>query len=239
MVPFFVQINVPPPPPVILLYRKKRLQVFISSLFDKMPERERRYHPNIIITGTPGCGKTSHAISIASQLGSPYEHISVSDAAKERDCIESYDEVLDTNVVDEDKLLDSLEEDLERGGILVDWHCCEVFPERLIDLVVVLRTESSLLYERLKKRNYKDNKIQENLDCEIMEVISQEASNSYVPEIVVELTSNSADEMDANVDRIVGWAENWVKDHKDGVSNELQFKGTTQEDKDDEFDEED
>ncbi|KAK6202378.1 AAA domain-containing protein [Scheffersomyces amazonensis] len=188
----------------------------------------RRYIPNIIITGTPGCGKTSHSESLVSQLndeikvkGYDFQHFSISDIAKERGCIDSYDEVLDTSVVDEDKLLDSLEPDLEKGGILVDWHCCEIFPERLIDLVVVLRTDNSLLYDRLKKRGYKDNKIQENLDCEIMEIIADEARRSYVPEIVIQLTSNSVEEMEDNVARIFEWTAAWVKDHPQGVTNEL------------------
>ncbi|KAK6461974.1 AAA domain-containing protein [Scheffersomyces coipomensis] len=188
----------------------------------------RRYIPNIIITGTPGCGKTSHAESLLAQLNeeitnkkSKFQHLSISDIAKERDCIDSYDEVLDTSVVDEDKLLDSLEVDLEKGGIIVDWHCCEIFPERLIDLVVVLRTDNRLLFDRLKKRGYKDNKIQENLDCEIMEVIADEARNSYVPEIVIELNSNSVEEMEDNVSRIFAWTATWLNDHPQGVTNEL------------------
>lgn len=181
----------------------------------------RRFNPNIIITGTPGCGKSSHAASLQSQLGEGFTHLPVSDLAKERDCIESYDKVLDTSVVDEDKLLDSLEVDMAKGGAIVDWHCCDIFPERLIDLVVVLRTDTALLHNRLQKRDYRDNKIQENLDCEIMDVILQDARDAYIPEIVIELPSNTADEMDDNVDRIRGWVENWVSDHSDGVTNEL------------------
>jgi adenylate kinase len=186
----------------------------------------RRYHPNIIVTGTPGCGKTSHCQSLLSQLNEnlgeqKYNHYSISDVAKERKCIDSYDERLDTSVVDEDKLLDSLEPDLENGGALVDWHCCEIFPERLIDLVVVLHTDNSILYDRLTKRGYKDVKIQENIDCEIMDVIGQEARDSYIPEIVIELNSNTVEEMEENVERIAAWATNWVSDHQDGVTNEL------------------
>ncbi|CAH2351600.1 adenylate kinase isoenzyme 6 homolog Fap7p [[Candida] railenensis] len=202
----------------------------------------RRYQPNIIITGTPGCGKSSHAVSLVSQLGDSYTHLPVSDLAKERDCIDSYDEVLATSVVDEDKLLDSLEIDLEKGGAIVDWHCCDIFPERLIDLVVVLRTDTSLLYDRLSKRDYKNNKIQENLDCEIMEVILNDARESYIPEIVIELTSNSVEEMDENVDRINGWIENWCKDHPEGVTNVLdpelaaKYKKQQEEDSDEELD---
>lgn len=184
----------------------------------------RRYHPNIIITGTPGCGKSSHATSLVSQLKDPFKHFPVSDIAKERKCIDSYDEVLDTSVVDEDKLLDSLEPDLEKGGAIIDWHCCEVFPERLIDLVVVLRTDNKKLYQRLVLRGYKDNKIQENLDCEIMEVIAQEARDSYESNIVVELHSNEVEEMEENVDRIASWVQNWLRDHPKGVTNELDPK---------------
>ena len=180
-----------------------------------------RYHPNVLITGTPGCGKSSHASSLVSELGDPYKHYPISDIAKERKCIESYDKRLETSVVDEDKLLDSLEKDLQEGGLIVDWHCCDVFAERLVDLVVVLRTDNAKLYERLEKRNYNYNKIQENLDCEIMDVILQEARDSYEPEIVIELQSDNAEQMDNNVDRIAMWVSNWRKDHPKGVTNEL------------------
>ncbi|KAI3405371.1 FAP7 [Candida oxycetoniae] len=191
----------------------------------------RRYKPNVIVTGTPGCGKSSHSRCLVDQLNQKlfkegtvyhFQHFNISEIAKERDCIESYDKKRDTSVVDEDRLLDTLEPDLEKGGIVIDWHCCDIFPERLIDLVIVLRCDNSKLYDRLKKRNYKDAKIQENLDCEIMEVILNEARDSYIPDIVIELKSDTAEEMDENVDRITLWVENWIKDHPKGVTNELE-----------------
>lgn len=204
----------------------------------------RRHTPNIIITGTPGCGKSSHSQSLVSQLNQEFKkdttikfkHFNISEIAKERDCIESYDAKLDTSVVDEDKLLDSLEPDLEEGGVIVDWHCCDIFPERLIDLVIVLRTDNSNLYDRLKTRNYSDLKLQENLDCEIMEVILQEARDSYIPDIVIELRSDSAEEMDENVDRISSWVVKWMEDHPNGVSNELdkQYHGNDDSDEEEE-----
>lgn len=204
----------------------------------------RRYLPNIIVTGTPGCGKTSHAQLLVLQLlgdvpalvpagKNEWHHYAVSDEAKLRGCIDLYDERLDTLVVDEDKLLDLLEPDMEKGGAIIDWHCCEVFPERLIDLVVCLRCDNTILFDRLKKRNYNEVKIQENIDCEIMEVIAQEARDSYVPEIVIELTLNNADEMDDNVDRICQWVTQWIGEHPEGVTNELQPR-----DDDDDDDEE-
>ena len=71
---------------------------------------------------------------------------------KEHKCHESYDDELQTWVVDEDKLLDAVEAQLEQGGNIIDWHVCDIFPERLVDLVVVLRVDPQLLYDRLKSR---------------------------------------------------------------------------------------
>lgn len=197
-----------------------------------------RFQPNIIITGTPGCGKTSHAESLVSELGDKFTHYNISEVAKDRKCFESYDKEFDSHVVDEDKLLDSLEEDLREGGAVVDWHCCDIFPERLIDLVVVLKTDTSTLFERLQKRGYKDNKIQENLDCEIMEVILQDAAGAYIPEIVIPLGSNTVEDMEENVERISAWVQTWVRDHADGVTNEIDpavLAAAQEEDDDDEL----
>lgn len=62
-------------------------------------------------------------------------------------------------------------------------------------------------------RKYPEAKLQENLDSEIMEVLLQEARDSYDEQIVVELTSNTTDEMESNVDRIESWIKQWKQDH--------------------------
>lgn len=178
--------------------------------------------PNIIITGTPGCGKTSHCESIVQQLSNKFEHLNVSDFAIKNKCIEEFDDRLNTSVVDDDKLFDATEVILRKGGILVDWHSCDLFPERLIDLVIVLRTDNSILYDRLKKRNYSDVKINENLDAEIFNVILNEANESYKREIVIEMKSENIEDMENNVDRIIQWIELWEKDHPEGTSNEIE-----------------
>lgn len=41
---------------------------------------------------------------------------------------------------------------MEQGGKIVDFHTCEVFPERWFDLVIVLRADNSVLYGRLEQR---------------------------------------------------------------------------------------
>ncbi|KAI0840191.1 P-loop containing nucleoside triphosphate hydrolase protein [Hypoxylon sp. FL0890] len=168
--------------------------------------------PNIIITGTPGVGKTTHAEMLAERTG--FRHFSVNQIVKDRECHEGWDEEYLSFIVDEDKLLDALEEDdVKAGGCIIDWHGCEIFPESWIDLVVVLRVDSSTLYDRLSARKYPEAKLQENLDSEIMEVLLQEARDSYDEQIIVELTSNTTDEMESNVDRIEAWIKQWKQDH--------------------------
>lgn len=92
------------------------------------------------------------------------------------------------------------------GGVIVDHHGSEFFPERFFDLVVVLQTDNTVLYDRLAARHYAAAKIQENVQCEIMHVPCEEAQRSYAEGIVQVLASNEMDELEQNVERIVAWA---------------------------------
>lgn len=46
-----------------------------------------------------------------------------------------------------------------------------------------------------------------------MEVLLQEARDSYDEEIIVELASNTSEEMDSNIERIEGWVKQWKVDN--------------------------
>lgn len=164
--------------------------------------------PNILITGTPGNGKTTTA-ELLCQSSTELTHVNVGKIVKELSLHDGYDKELDSYFLNEDKLCDELEERLSKGGCVVDYHGCAFFPERWFDLVIVLQTDNTILYSRLEKRGYSEKKIESNLDCEIMQVILDEARESYAPEIVIPLTSNTIQEMEDNVDRIQTWMENW------------------------------
>lgn len=105
-------------------------------------------------------------------------HIDVGPLAKSHNFFTSYDEEWGTHEVDEDQLLDFLEplsggtapdpldvdpsaceeaqnvadDDETRGGLLLDWHTCDAWPERWVDLVLVLRCDHEVLWKRLEKR---------------------------------------------------------------------------------------
>ena len=125
------------------------------------------------------------------------------------------DEEFDCFVLDEDKVCDEMEDLMAEGGKVVDFHTCDFFPERWFDLVVVLRVDNTTLFDRLQKRGYSDKKVAENVECEIMEVVVQEARESYAPEIVQELTSRTVEEMESNVERVLMWVQQWTAQHAD------------------------
>lgn len=159
--------------------------------------------PNILITGTPGTGKTTTCELVAQATG--FRHINVGDWVKEKELHQGWDEEFQSYIIDEDKVCDALEDVMDEGGNIVDHHSCDYYPERWFDLVVVLQTDNGTLYERLQKRGYNQKKISENVQCEIMMVILEEARDSYKEEIVVPLVSNTVEDMERNVEQIVAW----------------------------------
>lgn len=74
-------------------------------------------------------------------------------------------------------------------------------------------------------RNYPDAKLQENLDAEIFGVVAEEARMAFDDDedgetggttggMVVELKSETAEDVDSNCERILKWIETWVEDRQ-------------------------
>lgn len=61
-----------------------------------------RTSPNIIITGTPGVGKTTHCELLAQRTG--LRHLSVNEVVKDKGCHEGWDEEYSCWIVDEDRV---------------------------------------------------------------------------------------------------------------------------------------
>ena len=68
--------------------------------------------------------------------------------------VNRHDDEFGCEVLDEDRLLDALENEVSAGGCILDYHSASMFPERWIDGVFVIRTDNSVLYDRLSARGY-------------------------------------------------------------------------------------
>ncbi|KAI4535718.1 adenylate kinase isoenzyme 6 [Ovis aries] len=167
--------------------------------------------PNILLTGTPGVGKTTLGKELASRSGLKY--VNVGDLAREGQLYDGYDEEYDCPILDEDRVVDELENQMSEGGVIVDYHGCDFFPERWFHIVFVLKTDNSILYKRLENRGYNEKKLKDNVQCEIFQVLHEEALASYKEEIVHQLPSNKPEDLEDNITQILKWIEQWVKDH--------------------------
>jgi broad-specificity NMP kinase len=58
--------------------------------------------PNIVITGTPGVGKTVHCDQVAQETG--LRHLSINQVAKDRECHDGFDQERQSWIIDEDKV---------------------------------------------------------------------------------------------------------------------------------------
>lgn len=141
----------------------------------------------ILIGGTPGTGKTE----VSQILGAKIEReiISLGDVAKEKGCIEEYDDERGTNIIDEDCLVDSIIQLLEdqSSNLIIEGHYIDLIPKESVELVVILRTHPKILRERLTKRDYAAGKLRENVEAEVIGVCQMDAINSFGEKFVIEI----------------------------------------------------
>lgn len=80
-----------------------------------------RQNPNIVITGTPGVGKTTHAEQLAQATG--FQHISINQIVKDEGFHEGKDEETGSWIVDEDKVCTCLLSGLLQSALSEEKVC--------------------------------------------------------------------------------------------------------------------
>ena len=128
----------------------------------------------IVVTGTPGTGKTTVSKYIADQLG--YTYIDGNDFL-DNACMD-YDEDRDCKIIDSAQWIKNIQNHLESKNIdnaVIDSHFSQELPAEILDFCIVTTCDRTLLRQRLLERGYKKEKIDENIEAEIMEVCAIEA----------------------------------------------------------------
>ena len=122
----------------------------------------------IAITGTPGTGKTSVAKELGKRLG--WKVIGLHDLAREKKCISGFDEERKCDIIDTEKLSKAVKG--IKGDAILDAHYSHETP---VDAVFVLRTNPGILRSRMRDKGWKEKKVEENVQAEIMEVCKTES----------------------------------------------------------------
>jgi len=134
----------------------------------------------LLLTGTPGTGKTTISQSLAKRLEARLE--AVNQLVDRKHLYTGQDPEKHYKIVDISALLEEMDRIGKDYQSSADWlifegHLSHYYPAA--DLVVVLRTNPQILRERLKKRKWKAGKIKENLEAEALDIVAWEAGDIH------------------------------------------------------------
>jgi adenylate kinase len=124
----------------------------------------------IVITGTPGTGKSTLARALAKRFD--LKRLDLHDHYKELSV--GYNQSKKCYDIDMKKFEELVNSGKEK--LIIDSHIAHLLPKKMVDLCIVL-TCSNLkkLHGRLKGRKYSKKKIEENVQAEIFQVCLEEA----------------------------------------------------------------
>lgn len=145
---------------------------------DDQLTRGSRKHGILIITGTPGVGKSSVSELLASRIDA--ESISLGALVEKEELHIEVDRKRDTIVADMKRLRERTEEIITNsvGDIVVEGHyAVDIVRSEDVHLVFVLRRDPQELERVLRERLYGEEKVRENLAAEILDVCLHDAVN--------------------------------------------------------------
>jgi adenylate kinase len=135
----------------------------------------------LIITGTPGTGKTSVSRILAKKLS--YDLVAVNDLVEQKHIYTGYNKdrgYKEVNLDDLSKELKQVIRESEDKGLVIEGHLAHYFEnDEMIDHVVVLRARPDVLTKRLETRDWPDSKIRENVEAEALDICTFEAVENY------------------------------------------------------------
>ena len=147
----------------------------------------------ILVTGTPGVGKTVFAKLLARQTGSTY--LNIGELVKRAKLYRRFDRSSKTFVIDEHRLRRSLRlyfDDNKGKGLIIDGHSLNGFmPRRRKMVALVLRLDPVILARRLKARKWPRQKVWDNVESELIDVPLYEAWKFLGPARMYEINATS------------------------------------------------
>ncbi len=129
-------------------------------------------HKIIVVTGTPGVGKTVVARLLAKKIGFTFS--SLGDLVRKERLHKGFDRRARSYVIDERsvrrKLRGYFEDHREKGIVFETHYVSSILPKTRGMVAIVLRLDPVILAERLHARNWPKLKIWENVESEMIDV---------------------------------------------------------------------
>jgi len=153
--------------------------------------RVNRFKRVILVTGTPGVGKTTVSRMLAARLNATY--LSLAELVEKEKLISGVDEARGTLIADMDKLSSRVRELMVRADqdVIVEGHyAVNVVPAKDVHLVFVIRRNPEELKKLMEERGYKESKLWENLAAEILDVCLTDAVSACGHDKVCEIDAS-------------------------------------------------
>ena len=137
----------------------------------------------VAITGTPGTGKTSIS-KIIQKDG--FEVVDFNKVACENNFLIGKDKKRDSNIVDIKRFDDYIKKNYSGKEIVfIEGHLSHLL--KCVNKIILLRCHPNKLRENLSKKGWKETKIKENIEAEILDIILCEVVEKYPEENIFEI----------------------------------------------------
>lgn len=150
----------------------------------------------ILITGTPGTGKTAVAKILSKKIDAKLIQIGAIEGI-----YIGVDEERGSKIVDMEKLSNKIG-DMIVGDMVIEGHLSHLLP--FGDIVIVLRSDPMELKKRLESKGFDEKKVQENLEAEALDVCLIESLERHENVYEIDTTKRKTDEVVDTIIDIVG-----------------------------------
>jgi adenylate kinase len=144
----------------------------------------------VIITGTPGTGKTTVGRALAKNIGADY--INLTRYVSQRKLYSRTDQERRSKVIDLARTRDALKREFNRAGtVIIDTHIpAGIVPRTTVTRVFVLRCHPTVLQRRLRAKGWNALKTRENVLAEIIDSCLIEAIQYYGSRKVIQIDTS-------------------------------------------------
>jgi adenylate kinase len=162
----------------------------------------------IALTGTPGTGKTSVS-KILIEKG--LKVINLNNLAISKNFVSGQDSKRESAIIDTVKLNDYINKNFNANEtIIFESHLSHLL--KCMDKIIILRCHPKELQKRLEKKMWKKEKILENVEAEILDVILVETTELHKKENIFEIDTTNKTTLQTAED-IKSILKNNIKDY--------------------------